>query len=63
MAEEIKKAFGVETEFLKGFEGSFDVIVDGETIFSKFETGRFPEPGEIRKLIKAKFVTSSPRRK
>ena len=59
MAEEIKKAFGAETEFLKGFEGSFEVIVDGETIFSKLETGRFPEPGEIRKLIAEKLKTAS----
>jgi len=27
--------------------------VDGELVYSKFETGRFPEPGEVAKLIEA----------
>ena len=55
MAEEVKSAFGVETEFLKGFTGSFDVIVNGDTIFSKLKEGRFPDPGEIEALIRDKF--------
>ena len=30
-----------------GLVGQFDVIVDGETIFSKHRTGRFPDVPEI----------------
>jgi predicted Rdx family selenoprotein len=31
----------------------FDVIVDGKVVFSKSKAGRFPEPGEITRQIKA----------
>lgn len=31
----------------KGSGGVFDVVVDGKLVFSKGETGRFPEPGEV----------------
>jgi selT/selW/selH-like putative selenoprotein len=35
----------------KGSGGVFDVVADGRRVFSKDETGRFPEPGEVvRKL-------------
>jgi len=33
--------------FTPGDKGIFDVTVNGSKIFSKQETGRFPEPGEI----------------
>jgi hypothetical protein len=26
-------------------------VLDGKMLFSKFETGRFPEPGELLDLI------------
>jgi selenoprotein W-related protein len=35
--------------------GVFEVMVNGETVFSKKETGRFAEPGEIPGLIAAKY--------
>ncbi|RMF75248.1 MAG: selenoprotein, partial [Planctomycetota bacterium] len=44
LADEIKKAHGVEPELIEGKGGVFDVVVDGKLIFSKHETGRFPEP-------------------
>ena len=47
MAATIKEEVGVETELIRGGNGVFDVVVDGRTIYSKSETGRFPEPGEI----------------
>jgi selenoprotein W-related protein len=31
--------------------GVFEVEVDGRLIFSKKKLGRFPEPGEIEKLL------------
>jgi len=34
-------------ELIGGSGGIFDVRVDGRLIFSKKETGRFPENGEI----------------
>jgi len=32
--------------------GRFEVSIDGRQVFSKLETGRFPEYQEIRKQIK-----------
>ncbi len=29
----------------------FDVVVDGRKVFSKHESGRFPEPGEVARLL------------
>lgn len=55
MAAELKQAFGVDAEIVRGSGGVFDVVVDGKKVFSKHdEGGRFPEPGEIVKLLKQK---------
>jgi predicted Rdx family selenoprotein len=35
----------------EGAKSQFDVVVDGEVIFSKQEQGRWPEPGEVRALL------------
>ncbi len=48
----MRKTFGVEAKLLPGVSGIFDVIVDDELIFSKFETGRFPDPGEVVSRLK-----------
>ncbi|MBK9968706.1 MAG: hypothetical protein IPP07_29135 [Holophagales bacterium] len=51
MAAELKKTFGVDAKLKMGSGGVFDVVVDGRLVYSKRETGRFPEPGEVPKLI------------
>ena len=33
--------------------GVFDIRVDGATVFSKAESGRFPEPGEAPSVVGA----------
>jgi selenoprotein W-related protein len=33
--------------------GIFNVKLDGKLVFSKYETGRFPEEGEIAKFVRA----------
>jgi len=38
---------------VKGSGGIFEVVLDGRTIYSKHETGRFPEPGEVLERIPA----------
>jgi selenoprotein W-related protein len=48
----LRGALQVETELVAGGGGIFDVIVDGEKVYSKFETGRFPEKGEVVGLIR-----------
>lgn len=37
---------------IKGSGGIFDVRVDGRLVYSKFETERFPEPGEVVTLLR-----------
>ena len=37
----------MEAVLIEGSKGVFDVVVDGELIWSKHETGRFPELDEI----------------
>jgi predicted Rdx family selenoprotein len=38
-------------EIEPGGNGQFDVIADGEIVFSKQDTGRFPENAEVRTLL------------
>jgi selT/selW/selH-like putative selenoprotein len=40
-----------EAEIEEGTKGQYDVLVDGELIFSKQQEGRFPEHSEIRELL------------
>ena len=47
MAAAISTDLGIETELIRGGKGIFDVIVDGQKIYSKYETGRFPEDEEV----------------
>jgi hypothetical protein len=35
----------------------FDVVVDGRTLYSKHETGRHAEPGEVLALFREQFAT------
>jgi hypothetical protein len=39
-----------------GAPGSFDVYLDKDQIFSKKQTGRMPQPGEIVRLLQARGV-------
>ena len=51
MAAEIKNAVGVESELIAGGGGIFDIEVDGNMVFRKFDTGRFPNEGEAAQLV------------
>jgi selenoprotein W-related protein len=42
----------VEAKLVPGSNGIFDVLVDQKLVFSKFQTGRFPEPGEVLQELK-----------
>ena len=53
MADEIKEGFeGASVEIVEGSGGVFEVTVDGGLIYSKKDTGRFPETGEVVSAIK-----------
>jgi predicted Rdx family selenoprotein len=40
-----------EAEIEEGERAQFDVLADGDLIFSKQQEGRFPEHAEIRALL------------
>jgi selT/selW/selH-like putative selenoprotein len=44
---------GVDARAIPGGKGQFDVVRDGDLVFSKHETGRFPEEAEITSLVGA----------
>ncbi|UCH43829.1 MAG: Rdx family protein [Dehalococcoidales bacterium] len=48
----MQKAFEVKANLVPGGGGIFDVIVDDVKVYSKHDTGRFPEPGEVVSKIK-----------
>ena len=52
LADELHNAFGVKAKLVPGRNGIFDVIVDDKLIFSKSQTGRFPETGEVVAKLK-----------
>jgi len=47
LAKAIEKKLGIKPHLLKSGGGAFEVSVDGKKIFSKKETGRFPDAEEI----------------
>jgi selT/selW/selH-like putative selenoprotein len=53
LAEEIAQHFGIEPEVVQSTAGVFEVEVDGQLIFSKRRLGRFPEQGEVVRLLRA----------
>jgi selT/selW/selH-like putative selenoprotein len=42
---------GLDAEAEPGTKGQFDVVRDGEVIFSKWKEGRFPEEAEVLTLL------------
>ena len=51
LADEIRSAAGIDPFLIPGSDGAFEVSVDGKLIFSKLQSGKFPEPGEILRLL------------
>ena len=48
----MKKEFNVDAELIKGGGGIFDVKVDGELVYSKHQTGGFPDNAKLVEEIK-----------
>ncbi len=52
MEAELKAKYPDATvQLIKGSGGIFDVVCDGKLIYSKDRTQRFPNKGEVSKLI------------
>jgi len=47
----LTEAFGAETSLIGGGGGVFDVVVDGTLVYSKHETGRFPDEDLLIKQL------------
>ena len=48
---EIEKRTEASAKATPGAKSQFDVLVDGDLVFSKQAEGRFPEDGEIVRLL------------
>jgi len=51
LAAEVSQALSVEAKAIPGARSQFDVVADGEVVFSKQAKGRFPDEGEIVRLL------------
>jgi len=51
LAAEIKEARGIDATLVKGSGGQLEVVLDGQLIFSKKKTGRWPELSELLEMI------------
>lgn len=51
LVAELQAGLGEKSHLIEGGGGIFDVTVDGKLVYSKHQTGRFPESGEVLKLI------------
>jgi len=47
LAAGLKEAFGVDAELIAGGGGIFDVKVDGGLVYSKHQTGEFPDESRL----------------
>jgi predicted Rdx family selenoprotein len=50
----LKSQFGEKVAITPGKSGQFDVLAEGELIFSKSQAGRFPLDGEVEKVFAAR---------
>jgi selenoprotein W-related protein len=51
----------VSIDLLPSSKGRFEVVLDGELIYSKAALGRHAEPGEIAGLVRARIGAEIPR--
>jgi predicted Rdx family selenoprotein len=56
LAAEIKAEYDVDAILFPEGKGIFDVLSNGVLIYSKYETGRFPEPWEVNKRLQQNAV-------
>jgi len=51
LAAKIKQSLGVEPRLIPDGRGIFDVVVDGVLVYSKYETGTFPDNDKLVGLL------------
>jgi len=47
LAAAIERETGSDPELIPGSNGIFDVVADGRLVFSKHDSGRFPDDDEV----------------
>ena len=52
LAEKLKTSLKLETDLIKGSNGIFDVELDGKLVYSKNETGEFPDEESLIQKIR-----------
>lgn len=51
LADIIRAETGIEAELVRSQGGAFEITFDGEQIYSKLQTGVFPDQREVLGLI------------
>lgn len=59
LADQLKEIFEVEAKLVASSGGCFEIVVDGELIFSKLNEGRFPEKDEVVAVMKNSWMRGS----
>lgn len=65
IAQELLNAFEADVEAIElrpSSGGVFTVSLDGETVFSNRQAGRFPEPRELKELLAPRLGVPLPER-
>ena len=57
MAARFKEVFETEAELIAEGRGVFDVRVDDELIYSKHQTGTFPDEDQLLAALQASYST------
>ena len=55
LAADLEKKFGLRAELVRSHGGVFEVTFKNDLLFSKKKTGRFPEPGELDRILEARL--------
>ena len=50
MSDRFSRIDGAEIELVKGSGGVFEITLDGDLLYSKKATGRFPAPEEVESI-------------
>jgi hypothetical protein len=45
---------GIDASVREGAKSQYDVLADGELVFSKQTEGRWPEDGEVLELVRSR---------
>ena len=53
LAEKLKNSLELETDLIEGSNGIFDVEMSGKLVYSKSETGEFPNEDSLIQKIRS----------